>query len=137
MNCLLHPPARQRKAAVRPPDDSPAWQEEVRLAEDYWFRYPDVRNDGFWGKDSSLGIRGARRHYQLYGRYEGRVFGPVFRPTDMEEEKELAEAYWRRYPDIAQDPVWGRQGSMGILGPRDHYHYYGRSQGRTWGKADR
>ena len=113
----------------------PGIVEEKMLAEAYWFRYPDVRKNDFWGEDSPMGIRGPRVHYRRYGRREGRLFAPIIQPPRPEAEKELAEAYWQRYQDVANSDIWGREGSMGMLGARDHYHYYGRAQGRVWGAA--
>jgi len=47
-------------------------------------------------------------------------------------EKSLAEAYWRRYPDIGQSTYWGPGGPLGIYGPRDHYEQYGKDEGRVF-----
>ncbi len=52
---------------------------------------------------------------------------------DYEVEKQLAEAYWQRYPDIRKDRVWGEKGSMGMRGPRDHFRIHGKQEGRKWG----
>ncbi len=49
-----------------------------------------------------------------------------------EQEAALAEAYWRRYPDVAADPTYGRDG-MGIEGARAHYRNHGKAEGREWG----
>ncbi len=116
---------------TREPD--PAMVEEKMLADAYWFRYPDVRKNDFWGENSPMGIRGPRVHYRRYGRSEGRLFAPIIQPPYPEVEKELAEAYWQRYQDVAESDIWGREGSMGVLGARDHYHYYGKAKGRVWG----
>jgi hypothetical protein len=113
---------------------APDLQKERSLAMDYWLRYSDVRHDSFWGEKSRLGIKGPADHYRHHGRREGRIYAAVSRPEDMTLEKELAEAYWQENPDVARSSVWGRQSSLGILGPRDHYRFYGRGQGRTWGK---
>lgn len=49
--------------------------QEARLAEAYWNRYPDVAANAIFGRNSRLGIGGAREHYNLHGRKEGRVWG--------------------------------------------------------------
>ncbi len=116
---------------ARVPD--PAMVEEKMLAEAYWFRYPDVRKNDFWGEYSPMGIRGPRVHYRRYGRSEGRLFAPIIQSPHPGGEKELAEAYWHRYQDVAESDIWGREGTMGVLGARDHYYYYGKAQGRVWG----
>lgn len=108
---------------------------ERQLAKAYWLRYEDVRSDSFFGENGPGGIYGAREHYQLHGRHEGRIFGPLIEPEDPEKERILAEAYWNRYDDVANSPIWGRNSSLGILGPRDHYHYIGKNQSRVWGEA--
>lgn len=137
---FLHSPAwdktrAEEQAYVRKMEQNraPDMGEEKILAEAYWFRYPDVRENEYWGENSIMGIRGPREHYRLYGRQEGRIYGPISRPSDMEKEKELANAYWQRYPDIAGNEIWGRSGSMGLLGARDHYQYFGKKEGRIWG----
>lgn len=108
---------------------------EQQLAKAYWLRYEDIRSDSFFGENGPGGIYGAREHYQLHGRHEGRIFGPLTEPADPEKERVLAEAYWNRYGDVADSPIWGRNSSLGILGPRDHYHYIGKKQNRVWGEA--
>jgi len=111
---------------------APNLAEERELAQAYWQRYPDVLQDGFWGERSPMGIRGPRDHFRQYGRHEGRVFGPIPKPDEPAAERNLAEAYWNRYPDIAGNDIWGRAGTLGVQGARDHYHYYGKAQGRIW-----
>lgn len=113
---------------------APDLQEERVRAIDYWLRYSDVRKHAFWGENSRLGIKGPADHYRHHGRWEGRIFSKVSRPADMVLEKELAEVYWQRNPDVAKSTIWGRQGSLGIFGPRDHYRFYGKRQGRKWGE---
>lgn len=108
---------------------------ELQLARAYWLRYDDVKSDPFFGENGPTGIYGAREHYRLHGQHEGRIFGPLTEPVDPETERELAEAYWHRYGDVAKSPIWGRNSSLGILGPRDHYRYIGRHQNRVWGEA--
>ncbi len=53
--------------------------------------------------------------------------------TDDAAERILAELYWQRYPDVAESPVFGRQGRLGIQGAREHYQRHGRHEGRVWG----
>lgn len=113
---------------------APDLQEQRLLAFDYWQRYPDVRKDSFWGEKSRLGVKGPADHYRHHGRREGRIYARVARPEDEDLESRLAEAYWQRNPDIAKSKIWGRQSSLGILGPRDHYRFYGNRQGRKWGE---
>ena len=52
--------------------------------------------------------------------------------ADPEEVRRRAEAYWSRYPDIAADAHFGRDGALGIYGARAHYQKHGRYEGRTW-----
>jgi hypothetical protein len=49
-----------------------------------------------------------------------------------EEERLLAQGYWRRYRDVRLDRHWGENGPMGIHGPRDHYRQHGRREGRIF-----
>jgi hypothetical protein len=49
-----------------------------------------------------------------------------------EEERLLAQGYWRRYRDVRLDRHWGEDGPMGIHGPRDHYRQHGRREGRIF-----
>ena len=113
---------------------APDLQQERVLAIDYWLRYSDVRNDAFWGENSRLGVKGPEDHYRQHGRREGRIYATISRPEDMVLERELAEAYWQQNPDVAKSTIWGRHSSLGILGPRDHYQFYGKRQGRKWGE---
>lgn len=48
--------------------------EEARLAEAYWSRYPDVAANARFGRHGKLGSAGAREHFRLHGRKEGRVW---------------------------------------------------------------
>jgi hypothetical protein len=112
---------------------SPDRQREKLLAEAYWRRYRDVREDRTWGERGPMGIRGPRDHYSQHGKREGRIFAPVIEPEDLAQEKELAETYWRRYPDIRASAIWGDGSDLGILGPRDYHTHIGRHQGRLWG----
>lgn len=52
---------------------------------------------------------------------------------DEVQERALAEAYWSRYPDVANDRFFGRQGLSGVWGAREHYDRHGRREGRLWG----
>ena len=114
---------------------SPDLQSTRTLAEAYWNRYRDVREHDYYGKNGKMGIYGAEEHFKHHGRGEGRIYGPVPLPERPLEEPGLAEAYWQRYPDIERSATWGRRSTLGILGPRDHYHYLGKNQGRVWGQA--
>lgn len=113
--------------------NSPDYQQEAILANEYWLRYKDIKEDKYWGKNGPQNIRGPRKHFELFGKKEGRIFGPLPQPEDLQRETQLARAYWQRYPDIAQSTVWGENSQLGILGPRDHFKYLGRSQGKAWG----
>lgn len=53
-------------------------------------------------------------------------------PAELAKEEALAEAYWRRYPDVAADDFFGRDGNLGVHGPRVHYERHGRAEGREW-----
>ena len=106
---------------------------EKVLAEAYWRRYPDVENSHYYGRQGPMGLFGAIEHFRQHGEREGRILAPILSPDDFNLEKQLAEAYWLRYPEIERNDIWGRGGSLGILGPRDHYHYLGRHAGYKWG----
>lgn len=108
-------------------------EKEKLLAEAYWLRYPTLAENSRWGRKGPMGILGPRDHFRNHGRLDGWIWGPVMRPSDMKRETELAHAYWKRYPEIARSKVWGQNSNMGILAPRDHYHYIGRFQGKKWG----
>ena len=81
-----------------------------------------------------------------YGALTDRAFDPAERarqaflarvadnPRDAAQTRALAEAYWTRNPDVAGDKIFGREGALGIFGPRDHYARHGKSEGRRWGK---
>lgn len=114
-------------------DNAPHLLAEKALAEAYWHRYLDVRNDAYFGKDGPMGIYGAREHYKQHGRREGRIFAIIPTPEDLALEQQLAEAYWQRYPEVGRSTIWGRTGALGILGARDYHYYYGRFRGHKWG----
>jgi len=61
---------RAHKASY--PDEA----KERRLANKYWAKYQDVRDNSYFGKHGRLGIYGAREHYLRHGRKEfpGRIW---------------------------------------------------------------
>jgi len=126
-------PAREKKFIreyiVRNDKNS---QQEKLLADAYWLRYEDVRKSSYWGTTGPMGIWGPRDHYQQNGKREGRIFAPFYQPENLALEAKLAEEYWRLYPDVRTHSIWGKESSLGILGPRDHYRYRGRFQKRIW-----
>jgi hypothetical protein len=56
---------------------------ELALARVYWDRYPDVADHSYFGENGVLGADGARTHYLLHGKAEGRHWGPV--PNDAQK----------------------------------------------------
>lgn len=132
---LFHPELPEEQAYVRRylEHHAPHRQEERALAEAYWARYPDVGSHPYYGRNGTLGVAGAAKHFSSYGKREGRILARLPEADPTEHEQALAEAYWQRYPDVEQSPVWGRQGTLGLLGPRDHYRHRGKKQGRVWG----
>jgi hypothetical protein len=54
--------------------------------------------------------------------------------ADLGEERRLAEAYWARYPDVANDRNFGRASAMGLAGAREHFNRHGKREGRVWGE---
>lgn len=56
---------------------------------------------------------------------------------DLQLEREMAEAYWLRYPDVQSSTYWGPDGPLGILGARDHYRLHGRRESRVFGDLAR
>ena len=54
-------------------------------------------------------------------------------PRDTAKTRALAEAYWTRNRDVADDAIFGRAGSMGVFGAREHYTRHGKREGRRWG----
>ena len=113
---------------------APELQELRQLASDYWLRYDDVRNHPLWGEGGRFGIKGPLNHYRIHGKKEGRIYAKISRPEDLDSEERLARAYWRRYPAVADSEIWGEKGSLGVLGPRDHYRFFGRKIGHRWGE---
>lgn len=134
---LVQPDGRSREQSVAGalPSNSRELQREAQLAQGYWQRYRDVRQHDYWGEKGFMGIRGPRDHFRQHGRREGRIFAPVLDASDMAREKKLAEAYWRRYPDVRASAVWGERSDLQFLGPRDHFTYVGRYEGRIWGSG--
>ncbi len=77
-----------------------------------------------------------------YGAVTERAFDPAERARkaflgrhaadtrNTTQTRALAEAYWTRNPDVARDKFFGRAGSLGIFGPREHHACHGRSEGR-------
>lgn len=123
----------KQTAAILARDAGAERTTEVELARAYWLRYEDVRTHPIYGEDGPLGITGAGEHYRHHGRREGRIYAPVAAGEDPERERLLAEAYWHRYPEIADSQIWGRKSALGILGPRDHYRYIGSRRKMLWG----
>ena len=52
--------------------------------------------------------------------------------TEDEKQRELAEAYWKRYPDVANHHYYGRNGILGIDGAQTHFNQHGKSAGRIY-----
>ena len=130
-NPEIHIPKRKAAALLR--EGALDRTREMQLARAYWLRYNDVRTDPFFGENGLLGLTGAAEHYRQHGRREGRIYGPVAEVRDPGQEQLLAEAYWQRYPAIAESSIWGRKSALGIRGPRDHYRYIGKYQRLVWG----
>ena len=133
-NPEVHVPLRKAAALLR--DNATRSADELELAKAYWLRYTDVKTHPFFGEEGPLGLTGAMEHYRQHGRREGRIYELVAEVEDPEQEHILAEAYWRRYPDIAASRIWGRTSALGIRGPRDHYRYIGRQQKMIWGSSE-
>lgn len=55
-----------------------------------------------------------------------------YRSPQFQQEKRRAEMYWKRYPEIADHWLWGKNGKLGIRGPKDHYDRFGKWEGRIW-----
>jgi hypothetical protein len=66
--------------------DDPASRLEHELARTYWQRYPDVREDPYYGINGPAGIHGARAHFQQHGKREGRVWGTVLLPPADQQD---------------------------------------------------
>ncbi|KJS00939.1 MAG: hypothetical protein VR65_11135 [Desulfobulbaceae bacterium BRH_c16a] len=116
--------------------DAPNPQREKILAASYWQRYRDIRENGHWGEKGSMGIWGPRDHFRKHGKREGRIFAPIIKAEDAASEKRLAESYWKRYPDVRNSSVWGKESDLQLLGPRDHFIHIGRFEGRIWEQAE-
>ncbi|MDP6351711.1 MAG: hypothetical protein QF926_11925 [Alphaproteobacteria bacterium] len=68
-------------------------------------------------------------------RFAQRAFLRAFldqNAPDPELEAALAEAYWRRYPEIRDHPHYG-PGGVGVPGARAHYLRRGRYLDYRWG----
>ena len=59
-------------APVVHPEDPEA---EKKLAEDYWLRYPEIRDSPIWGEKSRMGFLGPRDHFRHRGRYQDMTWG--------------------------------------------------------------
>lgn len=52
---------------------------------------------------------------------------------DEARERMLAEIYWSKYPDVAADAYFGKNGRLGVYGPREHYRRHRtEGAGRVW-----
>ncbi|SHH94137.1 hypothetical protein [Desulfofustis glycolicus] len=85
---LFHP---DRHAPPRSGDQDPA---ELALAQAYWNRYPDVSGHSYFGENGVLGTNGARTHYLLHGKAEGRRWGPG--PTEEIRSGEVLPSFTDR-----------------------------------------
>lgn len=54
-------------------------------------------------------------------------------PQEAADDK-AAAAYWSRYPDVAADPYYGREGPLGRGGALQHFRDHGQREGRVWGR---
>ncbi len=52
--------------------------------------------------------------------------------TDERREQALADLYWLRYPDVAGDWYFGKNGKLGLWGAREHFKRHGKREGRNW-----
>ena len=52
----------------------PNVKSEMVLAEKYWSMYPDVGASSYFGRDGRLESYGARMHYLLVGKSEGKTW---------------------------------------------------------------
>lgn len=67
---------RQPTAPAVPAEAPPAAPStETDLADAYWRRNPGVAGHHRFGRQGELGVGGARLHYDLHGRFEGRRWG--------------------------------------------------------------
>jgi len=51
---------------------------------------------------------------------------------DTQAEKELAETYWSKYPDVGDSLQYGRSGEFGVYGARHHFQAFGQHENRIW-----
>lgn len=54
---------------------------------------------------------------------------------DAAAEEKMANVYWHLYPDVQKSIYYGRNGHMGVYGPRAHYIIHGKTEGRIWPKS--
>jgi len=88
----LDPDIADQTYQVKPaPDDSARAEQQRRLAEAYWSRYPDIRTHHYFGEDGPLGVNGAWEHYRQHGRFEGRMFWSEPEISRQETEDSQAE----------------------------------------------
>ena len=82
---------------------------------------------GAW--ESPLLDRECRAQREFVSRYA------LMAARDETAEQVLAERYWTQYADVAADAKFGRNGSLGIWGAREHFNRHGRREGRHWPKS--
>ena len=82
---------------------------------------------GAW--DSPLLDRERRAQRDFVSRYALMV------ARDETVERGLAERYWAQYADVAADASFGRNGSFGVWGAREHFNRHGRREGRHWPRS--
>lgn len=85
---LIKPKAQQEGFIVEraKQEQDPEYLAEKALAEAYWQRYPDIKNDSYFGEKGPMGINGAREHFKQYGKSEGRKYGPIQVPRDKADK---------------------------------------------------
>ena len=76
---------------------------------------------GAW--HSPLLDRELRLRFDIFTQAEG---------WNEEEERSLAEIYWTRYADVAAHSYYGRDGTLGVWGAREHFKHHGKREGRHW-----
>ncbi len=82
---------------------------------------------GAW--ESPLLDRERRAQRDLVSRYA------LMAARDETVERGLAKGYWAQYADVAADASFGRNGSFGVWGAREHFNRYGRREGRHWPRS--
>ena len=84
---------------------------------------------GFAALDSPLLDRERKRQLEILSHHsQGGA-------RSEEEERKLAEAYWSQNADVASDLYFGREGTLGIWGAREHFDRHGKREGRLWPKG--